>query len=178
MDTITAIKTRRSVRNFTDQQIPDDILQEILEAGRFSPSPLNSQPWHFIIVKNKDTISSLMPKAQHGSFLTQANVVVVVTVDRQAKVDTWLSEHEQHVYSGACAIQNMWLAAWSLDVGGCWVTVDEKTTRGILSIPDNQIIIGSLALGFPKEKPTPHTVEDRKPLEQMVFYETFGNNKK
>lgn len=151
---------------------------QILEAGRWTPSPLNSHPWHFIVIRKKETLDKLMPKAHHGAFLTRANVVIVVTVDKQAQVDNWLSEHKQHIYSGACAIENMWLATWDLGLGGCWVTVDEKTTREILSIPANQVLIGSLALDYPKEKPALQKVEDRKPLAQMVFYETFGNNKK
>ena len=58
MNTIDAIRTRRSVRAWTDQNIPDDMLTQILEAGRWSPSPLNSQPWHFIVVRKKETLAA------------------------------------------------------------------------------------------------------------------------
>lgn len=178
MNTLDAIKTRRAVRNWTNQDIPDNMLQQILEAGRWAPSPLNSHPWTFIVIKNKETIEKLMPQAHHGSFLTRANVVIAVTVDKKAKVDEWLSKHKQHVYSGACAIENMWLAAWDVGLGGCWVTLDEKTAREMLKIPDDQILLGSLALGFPAEPPKSHQETDRRPLSEIVSYESFGNKKK
>lgn len=177
MNTLDAIKTRRAIRNWTNQAVSENILQQVLEAGRWAPSPLNSHPWTFIVINNRETIEKLMPQARHGSFLTKANVVIAVTVDKKAKVDEWLSEHEQHVYSGACAIQNMWLAAWELELGGCWVTLDEKSAREMLKIPDDQILIGSLALGYPTDPPKAHQESDRRPLSDMVSYEVFDNKK-
>lgn len=177
MNTLDAIKTRRAVRDWIKKDIPDNFLLQILEAGKWAPSPLNSHPWTFIVIKKKETIQKLMPQAHHGSFLTKANIVIAVTVDKKAKVDTWLSEHDQHVYSGACAIENMWLAAWDLGLGGCWVTLDEKTTREMLKIPDDQILLGSLALGYPIDRPKPHQEKDRRPLSKIVSYESFGNNR-
>lgn len=176
MDTLIAIKTRRAVRSWTDQNIPDDVLSQVLDAGRWAPSPLNSHPWHFIVIRNKEAFDKLMPQAHHGTFLTKANVVIAVTVDKKAKVDEWLSENEQHVYSGACAIENMWLAAWDLGLGGCWVTLDEKSAKSVLSIPDDQIILGSLALGYPVEAPEQHQESDRRLLSEIVSYEKFTTN--
>ncbi|MFS8159106.1 MAG: nitroreductase family protein, partial [Candidatus Roizmanbacteria bacterium] len=134
MDTMTAILTRRSVRQWTDKPISDKSLAKILEAGRFSPSPLNSQAWHFTIVKNRQTIKTLSEHAHHGSFCQHAQVLIAVTVDRNADVDIWLNEHDQHIYSGVCAMQNMWLASWDMGIGTCWITLDEKTTRRLLHI--------------------------------------------
>jgi nitroreductase len=177
METIQAIKTRRAVRGWNDQAIPDRTLSQILEAGRFSPSPLNSQPWHFILIRQKETMANLSSTAQHGSYLAQANVIIVVTVDKNCPIDQWLSEHEQHIYSGVCALQNMWLAAWDLGIGGGWVTVDDMTTRKFLDIPNDQCILGSLALGYPKVPPASHSEDDRKPLAEIVFYEKYGIKK-
>lgn len=174
MQTLEAIKTRRAVRGWSDKEVADDTLQQILEAGRYAPSPLNSQPWHFTVIRNTNTIKKLMEKANHGSFLTAAKVVIVVTVSQEAKVDQWLSEHEQHIYSGVCAMENMWLAAWDMGLGVCWVTVDEKTTRELLGLPDNHKLLGSLALGYPSTPARPRTDKDRRPLSEMVSYEEFG----
>lgn len=174
MNTINAIKTRRAVRDWTDQEISAESLQTILEAGRWAPSPLNSHPWHFTVIKNNETLAKLSPQAHHGPFLSKANLAIVVTVDKNAKVDEWLSEHEQHLYSGACAIENMWFAAWDLGLGGCWITLDDKITRSLLAIPDNHVLLGSLALGYPKQAPNSHQEEDRRPLAQMVSYERFS----
>lgn len=178
MDTQAAIITRRSVRAWTDQVIPDEILKTILQGRKVLPSPLNSQAWKFTVIRNKETLKKLMPTAQHASFVTMANVLIVVTVEKAAKVDQWLSEHKQHIYSGVCALQNMWLAAWDKGIGGCWITVDEKTTRELLGISNDHELIGSLGLGYAKTPASPHKEDDRKPLSDMVYYETFGNTTK
>lgn len=175
METLTAIFTRRAVRNFKSKKISPGILRKILSAGRFAPSPLNSQPWHFIVIRKKETILKIASTARHGSFLSTADTVIVVTADRTAKVDPWLSLHRQHTFSAACAMENMWLAAWSLGIGCCWVTVDRNFSGKLLSIPGNQTVLGSLALGYPQKKPSKHREIDRKTLSDMVFYEKFGS---
>lgn len=177
MQTLEAIKTRRAVRGWSDKEVSEETLLAILDAGRYAPSPLNSQPWHFTVVRDRETIQKLMEKANHGSFLASAKVVVVVTVSQEAKVDQWLSEHEQHIYSGVCAMENIWLALWDMGLGACWVTVDETTTRSLLAIPENQKLLGSLAFGYPAHPAKPHGEQDRKPLTDMVSYETFGGKK-
>jgi nitroreductase len=175
METLQAILTRRAVRKWTDQPVPDDLLLKILNAGRYSPSPLNSQAWHYTVVRNRDTIDALMKMAHHGSFLSLANVVIVVTVSKDAKVDGWLAEHEQHILSGACSMENMWLAAWDAGLGACWVTLDDATTRSLLAIPDNHKLLGSIALGYAADTPKAHDdAKDRRPLEEMVSYEKFS----
>lgn len=173
MDTSSAIKTRRSVRAWSDQPVSDDLLAQVLEAGRYAPSPLNSQPWKLIVIKNKTTLAACAPQAQHGMFVKEAQLAIVVIIDRNAPGDVWLSEHKQQFYSGACVIQNMWLTAWELGLGACWVTLDENNTRQLLRIPENYELIGSLALGFPKAPPPPHSDHDRKPLTDIVLYESF-----
>jgi nitroreductase len=174
MQTLDAIKTRRAVRSWAAKPVSDDLLQKILAAGHSAPSPLNSQPWHFTIIRKKETLESLTKHAQHGSFCSNADTLIVVTVTEQAAVDTWLAEHEQHFFAGACAAQNMWLAAWDLGLGTCWVTLDEKTTRKLLEIPSNHKIIGSLALGYPSGPVKPHEEKDRKPLVEKISYEKFS----
>ena len=174
MDTMQAIITRRAVRNFSDKPVTDETLTKILEVGRAAPSPLNSQPWHFIVVRNKNTIIDVSHHANHGSFLAMAQIVIIVTAEKHAKVDEWLAEHQQHIYSAAGALEYMWLAAWDLGVGGCWVTVDEQHARKTFGIPNTHILIGSLALGYPKELPKEHTSGDRKPLSAEVSYEKFS----
>ncbi len=173
MNTLTAITTRRSVRKWQKRAVAKATLNTILNAGRMSPSPLNSQPWHFTVIRDRKMIDTLAKDAHHGPFITTAPVLIVVTVAKHAKVDPWLAEHEQHIYSGVCAIQNMWLAAWSLGLGACWITVDKKITMKLLKIPSSQILLGSLALGHPAGKVQEHRPADRKPLSEIVSFETF-----
>ncbi len=173
MDTFTVIKNRCAIRNFTNQTLPAQVLQQILEAGRWSPSPLNSQPWRFIVIKDKNTLTELAATARHGSFLNTAQTAIVTIVENDAKVDPWLAEHQQYIYSGVCAMQNMWLTAWHLGIGCCWVSIDEQAARELLAIPKNYTLIGSLALGYPVGNSKPHTQKDRNPLSEIVFYEQF-----
>ncbi|MBU0531979.1 nitroreductase family protein [Candidatus Micrarchaeota archaeon] len=171
MKTIEAILTRRSVREWLDKRIPKKKLIQILEAGRFAPSPLNSQPWHFIVIRNKKTFDRLVIRSKHAKFLSQADTLIVVTVDIKAKVDEWLAEHDQHTYSGVCAMQNMWLAAWDLGLGCCWVSLDDRSTKRILAIGKEQRILGGLAIGYPKNAALQQSKNNRKPLRDIVLYE-------
>ncbi|WP_207385705.1 nitroreductase family protein, partial [Legionella israelensis] len=110
MELFEAIKRRRAVRQFSDKPLNKETIEKILQAGQYAPSPLNSQPWHFTLIRNKDTLKTLSKKAQHASFLSQAQLLIIVTVDTGVDIDKWLKKHNQQLYSGAAAMQNMWLA--------------------------------------------------------------------
>jgi nitroreductase len=174
MDILELIKQRRAVRDFTDKALREKDIETILQAGQYAPSPLNSQPWHFTLVRNKETLSTLAEKAQHASFLSQAQLLIIVTVDTGIEIDAWLKQHNQHLYSGAAAMQNMWLAAIALDIGCCWVTLDEAFTKAQISIPEEHTIISGLALGYPKEPLKDHADEDRKALPSLISLEQFN----
>lgn len=173
MNILELIKQRRAVRAYTDKALKEKDIETILQAGQYAPSPLNSQPWHFTLIRNKETLNTLAEKAQHASFLSQAQLLIIVTVDTGIEIDQWLKQHNQHLYSGAAAMQNMWLAAVALDMGSCWVTLDEAFTKAQISIPKEQTLIGGLALGYPKEPLKEHADEDRKALPLSTSFETF-----
>lgn len=177
MDTQQAIQSRRAVRKFLEKKVSQDLLDKILEAGRFAPSPLNSQPWKFIVVKKKETLQRLAQYALHGVHLSSADTVIVTVVERHAGIDVWLEDHKQHLYAGAVAMENMWLAAWDIGIGACWVTLDEKKTKDILRISEAYELIGGLVLGYPETPPKPHSEEDRKPLSEMVSFEEFSSRR-
>lgn len=177
MDMLELIKSRRAVRIFNPKELDDQTIEKILEAGRYAPSPLNSQPWHFTLIRNKENLELLASAAKHASFLAKATLLIIVSVNQEATLDDWLIQHNQHVYSGAAAMQNMWLAAWSLDIGCCWVTLDETTTRKLISIPKDQALIGALALGYMDDNARKlHEEGDRKPLSLMTSFEQFGKS--
>lgn len=169
------IKSRRAVRSFALKELDKQTLEKILEAGRYAPSPLNCQPWHFTLIRNKERLKHLAAAAKHASFLSKAPILIIVTVNKVVEIDDWLLQHKQHLFSGAAAMQNMWLVAWSLGVGCCWVTLDETATRQLISISDDQEIIGALALGYmDKYTGMSHEAVERKPLCFMTSFEEFG----
>lgn len=174
MDILGLIKQRRAVRAYSDKELNEKDIETILQAGQCAPSPLNSQPWHFTLIRNKENLKSLAEKARHASFLSQAQLLIIVTVNTKINIDEWLRDHNQHLYSGAAAMQNMWLAACGLDIGCCWVTLDDAFTKELLFIPKEQTIIGGLALGHNKEQLKAHTEEDRKPLPLLTSFEKFN----
>lgn len=177
MDMFQLIMNRRAVRTFNPGKLDEQVIETILKAGQYAPSPQNSQPWHFTLIRNKESLKHLAASAKHAGFLSEASHLIIVTVNQEVDLDEWLIEHNQHVYSGAAAMQNMWLAAWSLDVGCCWVTLDETTTRKLISIPGEQVLIGALALGYMDENTIKvHDEGDRKPLSLMTSFEQFGKS--
>jgi len=190
MDVTDAIKSRRAVRAWTDEDVDENSVNQILECGRWSPSPLNSQPWHFTVVRNKETIEAMCNDAKEGAFLKKAKVVVVVSVERKVvsekdaqneeriKLIDWLAEHEQYTYAAAIALGYMWLAAWNLGLGACCVTIERSSTYQLTGIPQEQEIIACLALGHILGNPIPHRELDRKSITDVVFYEKYGNKEK
>ena len=177
MDMIGLILSRRAVRSFNSKALDDQAIKKILEAGRYAPSPQNSQPWHFILIRNKANLKCLASAAKHAGFLSNAPLLIIVTVNREVALDDWLIQHNQHIYSGAAAMQNMWLASWSLDIGCCWVTLDETTTRNLVVIPEEQVLIGALAIGYLNDHISkPHEEGDRKALSSMTSFEQFGKS--
>ncbi len=168
MDTIEAIKTRRSIREFTDENVSDDIIGEILEAGRWAPSGLNNQAWRFIIVRNSDTKERLSELTHYGAIINNAPVLIVVFLDSDQMYD-----RIKDVQSAGACIQNMLLAIHSLGLGGVWmgeILKKKEMVNKVLEAPESFELMAVVALGHPVEK---NRVSERKELSQLVFREKF-----
>ncbi|QBR83778.1 DUF3330 domain-containing protein [Legionella israelensis] len=174
MELFELIKQRQAVRQYSDKPLNEKTIEMILKAGQSAPSPLNSQPWHFTLVRDKQNLKSLAKKARHASFLAQTSLLIIVTVHTKPEMDEWLIQHNQHLYSGAAALQNMWLTAYSLGIGGCWVTLDELFTKKLILIPEEQTIIGGLSLGHFTEKSKTYEEKNRWPLPVLTSFEQFN----
>ena len=107
MDTFEAIRTVLAVRQFRDTPLPDELVHRIVEAGRLTASSMNGQPWHFIVVQNKETLRQLGGLARTGPYIPQAPLAIVVAT----------SESPYALSDASRAIQSMILAAWSEGVG-------------------------------------------------------------
>jgi nitroreductase len=169
METREAIKTRRSVRGFTSEDVTDEIIEEILEAGRWAPSGLNNQAWRFIVVRNEETKVGLSKLTRYGPTIKNAIVLIVVFLDR---------EHMYHYVKdiqsiGAC-IQNMLLAIHSLGLGGVWlgeILKNKEMVNKVLGAPESYELMAVVALGHPVKKTRR---SDRKKLSELVFRERFA----
>lgn len=164
MDTLEAIRTVLAVREFRDTPIPEDVVREILEAGRLTASGGNKQPWHFIVVQNKDTLRKLAELAPTGRYIAQAPLAIVVATEKNPYAESDASR----------AVQSMILAAWSRGVGSNWVGFHGfDAVKPLLGIPDNLDVFVIIAFGYPaRDVGAGH--KNRKPLRDIAHRERFG----
>jgi nitroreductase len=169
MDVIEAIKSRRSVREFTDDNVDDKALEMIIDAGRWAPSGLNNQAWRFIIIRDIGTKEELCGLTHYGAIIKNAPVLIAVFLDRKEMYD-----HTKDVQSIGACIQNMLLAIHSMGFGAVWLGEILKKKEGVNSVlraPDSYELMAVVALGHPVHK---NRVSERKELSQLVFREKFG----
>ena len=115
MEVFDAVRTLLAVRNYQDKRVPSEVVRRIVEAGRLTGSSMNRQPWHFIVVENRDTLRQLGALAKTGPYIAQAPLAIVVVIER-----TMFS-----VSDASRAIQSMILTAWSDGVGSTgWASED------------------------------------------------------
>jgi len=107
MQVFDAVRTVLAVRSYQDKPVPPDIVRRIVEAGRLTASSMNGQPWHFIVVENRDTLRQLGTLAKTGPYIVQAPLAIVVAIEKSKLA----------ISDGSRAIQSMILTAWSDGVG-------------------------------------------------------------
>lgn len=169
MDTIEAIKTRRSIRGFTDEDISDEIIEQVLDAGRWAPSGLNNQAWRFIVVRSHDTRLALSKLTEYGPTIKSAPVLVVVFLDKDH-----MYHYTKDVQSVGACIQNMLLALHSLGLGGVWlgeILKNKEKVNQVLGAPESYELMAVVASGHPVRK---DRVSERKALSHLAFREKFG----
>jgi nitroreductase len=161
---VDVILSRRSIRNYEQNEIPKDVLDKILEAGRQAPSAINRQPWHFVVVAD-----SAIKKELSGWFFSRhiesAPIVVV------GCADTGFLDKRFSIVNTSIALQNMVIAAWAIGVGSCWIGgFNEDKVKKLLSIPDRWKVVALVTFGYPAE--IPHA-KGRKSIEKIVSYNKF-----
>lgn len=174
VDVLAAMRSRRSVRHYTDEHIPDEKIERVLEAGLVSESGRGLRPWELIVVRDRAKLDALAQCRAAGSqMLSGADAAVVVVADPSV-ADTWIED---------CSIvmANMHLAADALGLGSCWIqgrmreASDGRTTRDyvadLLNIPDGYELEAILSLGMPESHREPNEVTDE--LRAKVHREAF-----
>lgn len=167
------LTNRRSIRYFSDEPIDKNTLTHILEAGRIAPSVENIQPWHLYVVTEKALKEKLMQASCYGNFVAGASVFIVIACDRSAaaKAPNTLWNPREMEYSCALVSYNMMLAATSLGIGSCWVSLHHGPAHDALKLKDHQIVIGGLMLGHMKKEDAGASEEhQRRDLESIVTF--------
>lgn len=173
MDVLEAIRGRRSIRAFKNQNVPEGIIEKLLDAARWAPSAGNIQPWEFIIVRKVEIKRELAKAALSQSFIEEAPVVIVVCANETLSYCGYGARGKALycIQDTAAAIQNILLAAYSFGLGTCWVgAFKEEEARETLKIPQGIRPVAMVPVGHPAEFPSPR----RKRSEtQVVHFETF-----
>jgi nitroreductase len=153
-----AIFNRRSIRKYTDKVVSEDLIEKILRAGMAAPSAGNEQPWHFIVIDDKDVLNEIPKFHPYSQMLKQASHAIVVCGDRS------LQKYEGYwVQDCSAAMQNMLLMAQDLGLGAVWLgvyPVQERVSglKKLLSLPEGVTPLSIMSLGYPAEAKEP---EDR-----------------
>jgi len=150
-DVLKAIRTRRSVRHYTDAPVSREQIETILEAGRFAPSGKNTQPWRFVVVESETKRSELAALFPRQGLVAATPVTLAVILDRDAGYDEL-----KDVQGIGAAIENILLAVHSLGLGACWMgkARDEEIER-FLGAREGEELMAIIPIGHPAEAPTP-----------------------
>lgn len=154
------IRTKRAVREFTSQPVPEDIIQEILEAGRLAQSSKNDQPWHFVLIRQLETLRQLSQCGKYAGHLAGANFAVALVIEPGYDFDL------------GQAAAYMQLAAWERGVASCIASMWEpERAKAILGIPADKQFDTAISFGYPAKRPA--KIKDRRPLEEVVRVEKW-----
>src|SRR5437763_2081721 len=161
MDVAEAIRTKRAVRQFKDQPVPEETVKAILNAGRRSQSSKNTQRWHFVAVSDKETLTKLSECGAYARHLAGAAFAVALISDDPTGFDL-----------GQVAAY-MQLAAWELGVGSCIASIYEpERAKAILGVPEPLHFDIAISFGYPlpdQQRSTPRA-GGRKPFEEIVHW--------
>lgn len=169
MKFIELAEKRCSIRGYKPDAVPDELLNEVLEAGRLAPTAKNLQPFHFIVVRSEPGLDALA-EAYPAPFLREAPVVIVVCVEPSMG---WTRErHDGKNYcevDAAIAIDHMTLAAADNGLGTCWVAAfDPGKVSAAMGLPDHIEPLALLPIGFPNAA---GREKQRKPFGELVRYD-------
>ena len=159
MELSKVIEQRRSIRKYKDKPVPKEKIMKILESGRIAPSASNRQPWHFIVVQNKEMIKKLAKQ----DWAASAPAMIVCLADVEASPN-WCQNDL------GIAVEHMVLTAWDLGLGTCWMGQSnrEDLLKELLGIPDKYRPIALYTLGEAAESPA---AKPRKSMDEIVSWE-------
>jgi nitroreductase len=172
MTVTETIRTQRAVREFTDEPMSEEAIRAILNAGRRSQSSNNSQPWHFVAVRDKDLLRKLSQCGDFARHLAGAALGVALVAPIEPERQSWV------MFDLGQAAANMQLAAWELGIGSCIAAIYEpQKVRAILHVPDGLTCDVALSFGFPRSPGArPRAgggLGGRRPLDDVVHWDTW-----
>ncbi len=200
MDVFDAITKRRSIRNYKPDEIPDNILERLLNALRLAPSGGNRQPYKFVVVKDSETKGEIAaacrwnpgrPKGQ--DFIAEAPVVIIACGSEKKAVARYYKDEKVYLAFGrdvpaeidrspggyhslmdidlAIAMDHFTLVAAEEGLGTCWIAaLDEQEIKKLLSVPEDMRVLVVMPVGYTDSWPEPRP---RKALEEIICYDKY-----
>ena len=161
-----AIKKRRSIREYSDKLITREVLEKIVDAGRFAATARDVQPWEFIVITNPDILKRIADVAKNGNFISGAKAAIAV----------YCSDTKYYLEDGCAATENMLLAATELRMGSCWIAGDKKPycndISNLLGVPLSLKLISIISRRY-QESPEAFTFTEKRPLKEVWHWEKF-----
>lgn len=153
-----------AVREYQDKPVPADVVSRVVDAGRLTASGANRQPWHFVVVRERESLRALGSLVRTGPYTAKAAFAVVVAYEK---------DHPIAVSDASRAIQSMILTAWAEGVASNWTGFGGLPgVRQAVGLPDRYEVLAVIPFGYPA-RPV-KGVKKRKPLEQVASAERFG----
>jgi nitroreductase len=162
MNFLELFKTRRSIRQFKQDFIPEEELIDCIDAARLAPSALNLQTLEYLLVTDKSQTVAIFPLLRWAGYIKPRGnpkenqhpaAYLIVLVNQQIGIK-WLA------YDVGAAVENLMLAAWSKGIGSCWLaSVERDAIRKLYQIPESYIVDSVVALGYPAEKPVVEQID-------------------
>lgn len=165
MDVFEAVRTILAVRRYQDRPIPDAVVHRIVEAGRLTASSMNRQPWHFIVVQDRENVRRLGAATPTGPYVAEAPLAIVVAVEKESAFA---------VSDASRAIQSMVLTAWAEGVGSNWAGFEGlDDVKAMLRVPAGLDVLAVLPFGYPVD-PAGRGKKQRKPIGEVAHRERYG----
>ena len=163
MDAIEALKSRRSIRTYTEQPVDRAVIEEIIDCARLAPTAMNDQPWDFVVVTDKAALRSIPPVLGHAEYIANAAFAVLV-----------LARETNYAVEDSCAAtENLLIAAQAHGLGSCWVAGTKQPYGPIVAkafgAPEDRQLIAIVSFGYPAEA---QQIEKRA-LAEVLHWERF-----
>jgi nitroreductase len=166
MEVFEAARTVLAVREYREDPIPEDVVRRIVDAARLTGSSQNGQPWHFVVVTDRDALRRVAAAVPHGKYTADAALAIAVAVERRSRFG--LSDASR-------AIQSMILTAWDEGVGSNWTGFAGMVeVRSMLGIPKEYDVVAVVPFGYPT-RTLGKGNKKRKPLTEVASRDRFGD---
>jgi len=173
MEFFDVIKSRRSIRSFKNHALPQEVINQLIDAARLAPSAGNAQSWAFVMVTDVKAKQALASAAWGQKWLEEAAVVFVVCADLKRAEESY-DERGRTLYciqDTSAAVENILLAATALGLGACWMgAFHEEEIRKVIKAPSWMRPVAMVPVGVPNESPR---ARSRRSADEVVHMETF-----